>query len=67
MLFHHALFVVEVSSYQEATLSQVIELSLLSGSSTTKELVLSLFPTSLFHHETARCATDFSTPAKVFS
>jgi hypothetical protein len=65
MLFH-ATFVVEVSSYQEATLSQKVSL-LFSGKSTIKELVLSLFPTSLFHQEIARSATDLSIPAEVFS
>jgi hypothetical protein len=67
MFLFHAFFVVEVSSYQEATLSQRAVLSPFSGRFTTKELVLSLFPMSLFHHETARCATDLSTPAKFFS
>jgi hypothetical protein len=66
MLFH-ATFVVEVSSYQEATLSHGAVLLPFSGKSTVKELVLSLFPTSLFHHETARSATDLSIPAEVFS
>jgi hypothetical protein len=65
MLFH-ATFVVEVSSYQEATLSQRVVLPF-SGKSTIKELVLSLFPTSLFHQETTRSAMDLSIPAVVFS